>query len=321
MRRDILTWSIVAAIVIAAFAGTVLILNASLYSAGGFVRGYLDALERHDAAGALELAGDTGTAGASDELLTVDGMGELSDIRLVSDTEGADGVHRVVYSYLAGGVAGQSAFSVERKGTLLGFFPTWDFVSSPLGVIRLSVLHDSEFTANGVDLVTPQQGAPASYLVFAPGSYEIEHDSKYLHADPITVAVTEPSKAVIAELDVQANAAFAEKVTEEVTAHLDGCTTQTVLLPTGCPFGQEISNRIVTTPKWSMSVYPEVTIVPGPDANSWLMPPTDAAAHLTVDVKSLFDGTISTVDEDVPFRASYLITFLPTGELLLTSRF
>ena len=107
MRREIITWSIVAAVVVGAFAGTVLILNASLYSASGFVRSYLDALERKDADGALELAGPSVAGDASTELLAREAMGDLGDIQLVSDDSEPNGLHHVVYSWEAGGVKGQ----------------------------------------------------------------------------------------------------------------------------------------------------------------------------------------------------------------------
>ena len=57
MRREIITWSVVLAVILGAFGATVVILDSSLYSASGFVRGYLDALSRHDADGALKAAG------------------------------------------------------------------------------------------------------------------------------------------------------------------------------------------------------------------------------------------------------------------------
>jgi hypothetical protein len=320
VRREIIIVALVLAVIVAAFGGTVLILNASLYSASGFVRGYLDALARHDADGALELAGALSSGDASSDLLVPQVMGELSDISLVSDSTDGQGVHTVVYSYSAGGAAGTSSFRVVHKGVLLGLFSTWKFETSPLGVIQLSVLHDAGFTANGVDLETPTPGQAAPYLAFAPGSYTLTHESQWLQAKPLVVNVTQPATAVRAKLDVEANAAFGKQVQKEINAYFDTCATQTVLLPSGCPFGESMGNRIVSTPTWRMSTYPAVVILPGPVAGQWIMPPTDAAAHLTVDVKSLFDGSISTFDEDVPFAVSYLITFLPDGELLIADR-
>src|SRR3954469_14228919 len=68
-RRELITLSIVAAVIVAALGGTILILNATLYSAGGFVRGYLDSIARSDVAGALELAGTIPAGDSSRELL------------------------------------------------------------------------------------------------------------------------------------------------------------------------------------------------------------------------------------------------------------
>ena len=46
------------------------------------------------------------------------------------------------------------------------------------------------------------------------------------------------------------------------------------------------------------------------------MPTASGTAHLVVDVQSLFDGSVSTFDEDVPFEVDYLITF--TGPSTIT---
>lgn len=320
MRREIITWSVVLVVILAAFGGTVLILNASLYSASGFVRGYLDSLARHDSEGALELAGAGFSGDASDDLLIPAAMSDLTDVNLVSDSADEQGVHTVAYAYRAGGVAGVSTFRVVHQGTLLGLFNTWAFESSPLGVIQLTVQHESSFAANGVALQSPSPNEPVPYLVFVPGTYAISHDSTWLHAKTLPVTATQPATAVRAQLDIEANAAFGKQVQKEVNAYLDKCATQTVLLPTGCPFGESMGNRIVSTPAWKMSSYPPVVILPGAKAGEWMMPATPAAAHLVVDVKSLFDGSVSTFDEDVPFSVSYLITFLPDGALNIAAQ-
>ena len=320
MRREIITWSIVVALIATAFGGTVLILNSTLYSASGFVRSYLDALARHDVDGALQLAGTIAAGDASDELLVTDALGELSDVELVSDTTDARGTHRVVYSFTADGKSGESTFSVRSQGTLLGLFPTWSFESSPLGVLQVSPLHGTEFTVNGVEVRADAQDQPSPYLVFAPGTYELAGDSLYLAASPVRVTASQPGAAVIGVVELKPTAAFIEQVQEEVDDYLDECATQTVLLPTGCPFGEEITNRIVSTPSWSMSDYPAVNLEPGSEPGSWLMPSTVGAAHLVVDVRSLFDGSVSTFDEDVPFTSSYVVTFLPNNKLLISAQ-
>lgn len=318
MRREILTWSLVVAVLVGGFIGSIAILNATLYSASGFVRGYLDAVARYDATGALELAGPSVAGDASTALLNRSAMGELSDIRLISDTALENGDHSVVYGYSIGGVEGESTFSVRPTGTLLGLFTTWSFKSSPLGVVELTVRHDDRFSANGVELVTPTQNGPAPYIVFTPGLYEFDHTSQLLRADEVRVAVTEPGSAVPARLTVEPNELFVEEVSDAVNDYLDACATQEVLQPTGCPFGRPITNRIDTTPAWSIVDYPEVSIVAGRERSQWLMSQAAATAHLVVDVKSLFDGTVTTLDEDVPFSVSATIVMLPENEIVIS---
>ena len=320
MRRELIILTIVAAVVVAIFGGAVLVLNSTLYSASGFVRSYLDSLARHDVDGALELAGTAVAGDASDALLTADAMGELSDIRLISDDTDAQGTHRVVYSFAADGKEGQSTFTVRPQGTLLGLFPVWSFESSPLGVLQVVPQHGTTFTVNGLKVEAPEPDQVAPYLVFVPGTYELASKSLYLEAPAVPVTASQPGAAIIGIVALKPTKAFIDQVQKEADKYLDDCATQTVLLPTGCPFGEEIANRIISTPTWSISDYPAVTLQPGAEPGSWLMPSTPGAAHLVVDVRSLFDGAVSTFDEDVPFTSSYVVTFLPDDQLLIQAQ-
>lgn len=320
MRRELIILSIATAAILAAFGGTVLVLGATLYSASGFVGSYLDSLARRDVAGALDLVGPQASGDTSDELLTATALPELTDLALVSDETDAQGIHRVVYSFTSDGKAGESTFTVRPQGTLLGLFPTWSFESSPLGVLQVLPRHGAAFTVNGVAVVAPEQDRPSPYRVFVPGTYELAGDTRYLAAEPVQVLASQPGAAVISSVTLQPTAAFIAEVQRQLNEYLDDCATQTVLQPTGCPFGEQISNRITSTPTWSIAHYPRVTLVPGTQPGSWLMPPTDAAAHLKVDIRSLFDGTVSTFDEDVPFGSSYVVTFLPDDELLISQQ-
>ena len=320
VRRAIITWTVVAAVVLGAFAGTVVILNSTLYSASGFVRSYLDALSRKDASGALELAGSGERSTASRALLEPAAMGDLNDIVFVSESRFADGVQRVVFSYVAGGKPGQSSFDVQRTGNVLGLFSSWTFTAAPYSVVQLSVLNSQDFTANGVQLSTPEQGTAVPLIVFTPSAITITHESTFLTANPLLVLAAQPGASVVAALDVRANSTLIDRVQSEINNLLDACAQQTVLLPTGCPFGQQISNRIVSTPEWSIDVYPKASLVPGREPASWLMPGADATARLTVQVQSLFDGTTSTFDQGVPFSVSYIVTFLPNDQVLITAQ-
>jgi hypothetical protein len=318
-RRFLITWLLLLGLTLAAFAGTVAVLNSTLYSASGFVSSYLNALARHDVSAALATPGVTSPASGSDDLLVPAALGPLGEIRLESDTVGSDGAHRVVYSYSFTGKRMTSQFVVVRAGVHLGFFSSWRFQVSPMGILTVTPQHAASFTANGIPLTAAKPGAPAEFRVLTPASVVLGHSSTYFVAKPTPVAVTRPG-SVAAEVDIQANDAFVSELQKQLDAQLKQCTTQKVLLPTGCPFGQHMDNRIEGDPIWSMASYPKLAVVPGPTTGEWQVPTTPGAAHLTVKVRSLFDGTLSTFDEDVPFTISYSITFSDSGVPTITAR-
>ena len=322
MRREIITWSVIAAVILGGFGITVLALNNTIYSASGFVNSYLDALSRKDAAGALEIIGGIpDDADGVDTLLRRSVMPDLTDVTVVSDEEIENRVHRVTVSYEVDGTAGTTTFGVVSTGRAFGLFPEWSFTDGPLSTVYVTVVGDARFTANGLDLVTPTPDDPQGYLTFTPSSVVLSHATTFLDAPPITVPVREPAASIPTAVVVQPNAHMIELVQADVNDSLDTCATQEILMPTGCPFGQSMSNRIASTPVWSISQYPEVSIRMGEQSGEWVVPTTPGNAHLLVDVRSLFDGTISTFDEDVPFTVSYAIAFLPGDELLITARY
>lgn len=331
MRRTLITWSAALLLLVAGFAATVLALNADLYSAHGFVGRYLDALERRDSAGALSLPGVATGNDASSVLLTDEALGDLRDVAVLSDTEGADGRHTVVVRYEIAPPASAgdtkrrfteatSEFVVVRDGANFGLFPKWRFVTSPIASLSVTVLHARQFDVNGFPVTSrAQPDAPAAFQVFAPGYYVLDHDSTYLGAKAVAVPVATDGQITDVTVDVQANAEFVAEVQKHVSAYLAECATQEVLMPTGCPFGQQLSNRVASTPEWSMVADPVVTIVPGAAPGTWAVPKTPAAAHLVVDVRSLRDGKVSRFDEAVPFDVQYALTFEPGNKLLITA--
>ncbi|MBB5633065.1 hypothetical protein BKA04_001288 [Cryobacterium mesophilum] len=309
VRHTVVIWVVLLGLIIGAFATTVIALNSSVYSAGGFVNSYLVALQRHDLAGALATPGVLGTTTASSELLTPAALGEIDDVSITSDVDQGGGLHYVSYTATLDGSPGGGTFQVQQGANRFGVFSTWSFIQSPMSVLRITPLHDANFAANGVE-VTAKSGPSiaAAYQVLTPGVFTLTHDSGYLTATPTTAVVTAPGSTVAASLDIQASPRFVSEVQKEVDAFLDDCTKQQVLFPTGCPFGQELSNRVESVPAWSMSRYPEVTIEPGSDLGTWVVPKAQGAAHLKVDVRSLFDGTLSTFDEDVQFALTWVMT-------------
>jgi len=302
MRRTAISWLVVFAILIGGFVASIAALNADLYSAHGFVRTYLDALARKDSAAALSIAG-VGVEG-SDALLSDESLGDLDSIELVRDTQNADGTHTVVYDYSIGGETGRSEFHVQHRGTRFGVFNDWSFVASPISTISVTVKHDNRFEVNGTELT--EAGA---YLVFTPGLYVVDHKSTFLEAEAANVAMTEPGTIVDATLDVRANKDFVSTVQEEVDGFLQDCAAQTVLQPTGCPFGRVINDQVDGDPAWSITSYPLIEIDPGKQVGNWLVVDAIGTANVDVTVRSLFDGSVQQLDEPVPFTVSYTITF------------
>jgi hypothetical protein len=326
MRRTLIFWTVAFAVLIAAFAATVFFLNATVYSASGFTRSYLDALARHDSAAALEIPGVRTANDADTALLADDAMGDLSEIALVSDTTDRSGEHTMVFDYTLGASdAGRTEFLVERTGTSFGLFSRWRFVASPLTTMSVTVLNDRSFDVNSLT-VSSSRGAdePGSFMVFSPGRYTLGHTSTFLSASPVIVKSTTIGAIVDATIDVQANAEFVAKVQLDLNEFLDRCTTQTVLMPTSCPFGLHVNNRVDSPPKWSMSAYPVATIEPAEnstnDAGSWIVPNTEGVAHLNVTVRSLFDGSVSDLDRDVPFTVGYRVDIRSGTTIVLTPR-
>ena len=308
MRRAILSW--LAALAIAALAGvvTVIALNATVFGAGGFVGVYLDALARGDVSDALSLPGVD--APGTDRLLQQDGtLAGLGGIHQLSDEE-RGGEHWVTVAWSSPHGSGTTTFEVRRIGTRFGLFPEWGFVVSPLATVSLSVQNDPRFTLNGVQEVSAEHSDQAvDYAVLVPGSYTFGHSSTFLTAVPRTVLADTVGQNLTATVQPEANAAFVAAVTAQVRRQLDACAHQTVLFPTGCPFGQAITNRVSGAPAWSIVHYPTITIAAGSEFGSWAIPSTPGTAHLKVAVMSLLDGSLSAFDQDVPFQLRGTIAF------------
>jgi hypothetical protein len=104
---------------------------------------------------------------------------------------------------------------------------------------------------------------------------------------------------------------FIDVVQQRVEEFLTNCTAQQVLQPTGCPFGFVVRNRVDQLPTWTITQQPQVSVVA--DGAGWRIPDTSATAHIDLTVRSLFDGALYPVSEDVPFVVNGTIAVLPDG--------
>ncbi|WP_082456221.1 MULTISPECIES: hypothetical protein [unclassified Plantibacter] len=334
--RAVVLWLCIAALLVAAILSAWSAVARDVYGAGSFARSYLQALAADDAAAALALPGvalssaeleEAGLpADSSDALLRSEALGTIENVRLVSDVTTAAGTHEVTFSYRLAGQPHRTAFSIMSGERTFGLFPSWRFETSPLSVVRLTVAHTTGFLANGFELdsrrvAAGSEGAFTStvpLLTFTPGSVDFSVDTPYLTASVDTATTTEVASVVDAEVTANATPGFVSEVQTQVNEYLDGCAAQQVLQPTGCPFGMLIRDRVDDLPVWSIASYPVVDVQPGDIG--WQMPATGGAAHIVVAVKSLFDGTVSTLDEDVPFTLSAFVTIRNDGSLYIDLR-
>jgi len=341
--RAAIAVTVVCALLCAALVAAIGALNRDLYSAGGFVRQYLEALATHDTDTALALPGaeptdaDLEAAGLPQDLprtlLRPSVLGSITDIEFVSDTavpadpaSGQTSRHTVVFTFSLDGDDTSMEFTVERLGTVAGLFSRWGFATSPLAVLQVTVLHEADFSVNGLTLDTRAHAAAdapitfsnqAAYLAFAPAVYTVSHDSALLSAPVQSVPVV-ASGAADVTVDAMPNDTFTAQVQAKLNEFLDDCATQQVLQPSNCPFGIEIDNRVKSAPAWSIAEYPEVALTGG--ESSFDMPATEGQAHIVVDVQSLYDGDLSTRDEDVPFSVALTVTIQPDGALAIQLR-
>jgi hypothetical protein len=301
-------------------------INQSLYSASGFVSQYLSALSRHDAASALSMpgVGDKLPEGADRALLRGSAMGELSDIT-ITQVSGNDTKTTVTASYLVGGEKATGEFVVTRLGNTMGFFESWAFAELPVAKAKVSVWHDSSFhvgNSGQIDLRSTDSakdatvwGGTGTYLLFAPGNYVFDHSSTWLTAKQVVLNIASPGDTAEVVVDVQANKAFNKRVQKEVDDYLDTCVKERVLQPAGCPFGYQTSNRIVGKPTWEVDQYPVIKVVPG--ETTWAVRDAVGKLRITGEVQSLYDGTISPLDEIVDAVFNINISIRLDGNLAI----
>ncbi len=320
--------SVVGLALVAALAAGGATLYQQFYGPSAFVVRYLDLLSQGRAADALQVPGvaiDRETlelagigASASEAMLRQSALAPLTDVEVLSEKPDGD-TTAVTVSYSASGHEGTTTFSVAQDGWA-GVTPNWRFTTSPLAVVELTLRGADRFAVNGFEVDRRQvsiDGAsaapldPLPLLVFTPGLYSVTVDTPIARSEGVGVLADSPLATTPVDVQTEPTEEFVAVVQERVEEFLTECTTQEVLQPTACPFGLEVSNRIASLPKWSIAVQPTVTVVP--EDGHWQIPTTDAVAHVEVEIKSLFDGKVQAISEDVPFQIDGSITIMPDG--------
>lgn len=325
---DLTMLAVVGVLLIAAVIAAAGAVQQQFYSPSAFVERYLSTLSAGHAAEALALPGvavdsaELEAAGlpatASEALLRSAALAPLEDARVVSQQPDGDVTH-VTVEYEAAGHGGTTTFDVERDGSI-GIAPTWRFATSPLAVMDLEVRGSMQFSVNGFEVDKRQVSAdgvevdplaPLPMLVFSPGLYAVSVDTAISATPGVAVLSDSPFHRFPVAVQAEATDEFVAVVQDKVEEFLTSCATQEVLQPTACPFGYYVQDRIDSLPAWSIARQPTVQVEP--DGAGWKIVPSEAVAHIEVDIRSLFDGSITQVSEDVPFLVGGEIDVQPDG--------
>lgn len=341
-RGPAIRW-IVTAVFCAAIIAAIVFGSAWLYrtfwGAGAFVERYISRIAVGDAAGALAMPGVTpeysdldriGRGQASEALLRSATLtSSIDDVHVVSETKGDDGTVTVVIGYALDGSAQQMSFRVASDG-FDGLVPSWRFETTPLSVIDLTVRGSWRFSVNGFEMDKRQLSPagteadplePVSMLTFAPGNYDVAVDTAAVTADPARVTAAGPLDVVPVDVQTVPTDQLIDVVQKSVDDFLNGtCTTQTVLQPTGCPFGapSDVSGLGIAQDDvtWTIVDYPKTRLVP--DGDDWQVAPANGMARLTVTVNDYFTGALVEVDRDVYFTMVADVDVREDGDVHIT---
>ena len=328
LALDLTLLGVVGAVLVAAVFAAWGAIEREYYSPSAFVERYVGLLADGRAGDALAMSGvavssaELKAAGlpatASDALLRSAALAPLDEVRVISEEVDGDVTH-VTVAYTARGYDGTTTFDVERDGSI-GLAPTWRFAKSPLAVMNLGVTGSMSFDVNGFQIDKRQVSpdgvdadplAPVALLVFSPGLYSVSVDTAISSTPGVAVLSDSPFHAIPVSVQAQPTDEFVSVVQEKVEEFLTACATQQVLQPTACPFGYFVQDRIDDLPTWSIVTQPTVAVEP--DGAGWRILPAEAVAHIDVDIRSIFDGRVRPLSEDVPFIVKGTITVQPDG--------
>ena len=274
--------------VVALWLLTVLALNLTLFSATSFVTSYLKALESSDYGLAASHAGLT----RAPQILPL-ASEALENPRIVGTSSLPTGELVIQADYELGDDTHSTVFVVTGGEPILWFFDTWRFSRQPLTNLQFAVIGDERVSVNGTDLDVGDLGVPPRTTVLVPGIYSSSLETEWVQAEPVLSVMTEVGAPAGVRLVVSPTNALMENTTGALEAYLDGCAAQAVLQPAECPFGVSISDRVVGAVQWTILDYPEIDLRLSADRATWTMVAESGVAEVTVQVQSLFDGSIT----------------------------
>jgi hypothetical protein len=303
VRRDRIPWVVAVVLLVVATVVVVLVARPVAFGPRAFVQAYLDALVRGDTAGALAMPGVEIPAARTD-LLTVAGLADGDRARITGERSDA-GADVVTVVWRHDGVDRSTDLRVRQDSPIAG----WRFATSPVSTVRFDIVGGSAVRIGGhrVDQAAVQRGTPAGsgFALLVPGAWRVDLDDRMLSADAPDLVLPRADVDTTRTVSVEPTARFTKAVGSAVSQVLTACAGQKVLYPPGCPFGERITDRLASTPEWSLVSAPRIRLLPTGTAGAWRTAPADGTAHLRVQVRSIFDGAVSDFDQDVAYVASW----------------
>jgi hypothetical protein len=298
--------------VVAGWLVVVLALNLTLYSAGGHVRSYLQAMEAGDYPLAASRAG-LSDAPAIFPLNTL----PLENPRITGTAALDTGDIVVQADYELDGISHQTLFVVTPEEPILFFFARWRFEAPPVARLEFAIIGDHRVEVNGRLLDVGRLGVPPRSTVLVPGVYEASLETEWVTSVPVQATLTQVGNNTPVRLRLEPTARLQDTANDAVESFLDGCTTSGVLQPVSCPFGVTIDDRVIGVPDWRILDYPDVALRLGADRASWAVVASGGVAEVTVQVQSLFDGSFEERKETIPFSLLGVIRGTNTDEPVL----
>ncbi len=298
--------------VVALWLLTVLALNVTVYSGTSFVTSYLKALESSDYGLAASKAG----LSRAPQILPL-ATNSLDNPRIVGTSSLPTGELVIQAEYELGETTESTVFVVAQGEPVLWFFDTWRFSRQPVASLQFAVIGDQRVSINDTELDVRNLGVPPRTTVFVPGIYTSTLETEWVRADPVVSTMTEVGAPASVRLVVSPTSSLMETTMNAVEAYLDGCVDQGVLQPAECPFGVSISDRVVGVPQWTILDYPAVELRLSADRASWTMVAKEGLAEVSVQVQSLFDGTISEFRDTETFDVVGIVRGTTTDQPVL----
>lgn len=259
------------AIIISAIVGVLALLgiayavvNSTVFSADNTAKSYLSAIASGDYDKANGISDPQVANGKRTLLTNAASKGDkttISNQRIISATDNADGSRTMRISYTLGGKSVTDILTVAPNGSKFLIFKNWN-ITTPL-VKEISVYASpaiTNFTVNGVKVgaknATASDSGTYTFKVY-PGSYTVEPvTSKYLTADSTTLTTSSESSASIS---AEPTDALADEINAKIKDKLDTCAKSTDAQPEGCPFSMYGSDDDYRNIAWNITEYPTVT--------------------------------------------------------------